>query len=99
MKHTCHWDGCEKQVPPKMWGCSQHWFRLPKVIRDRIWLTYKPGQEVSKTPSPRYLIAARGAQKWIELAKLHGEKEATIAFTKIIEENGWPDEPKNELQR
>lgn len=28
-KHHCHWPGCEKQVPPAMWGCKTHRFRLP----------------------------------------------------------------------
>jgi len=29
MSHHCHWPGCIREVPPKMWGCSTHWFRLP----------------------------------------------------------------------
>jgi len=73
-----------------MWGCKAHWFRLPKVIRDRIWQTYRAGQEITKTPSPAYLVAARGAQKWIELAEQFGDKPATAAFEKIIKEKGWP---------
>jgi len=24
-------------VPPKMWGCKKHWFKLPKSLRDKIW--------------------------------------------------------------
>jgi hypothetical protein len=47
----CHWPGCERQVPPAMWGCKPHWFKLPKQLRDRIWATYEIGQEVSMTPS------------------------------------------------
>jgi hypothetical protein len=49
-----------------MWGCKAHWFQLPKDIRDRIWATYQPGQEVSKTPSRQYIEAARAAQDWIK---------------------------------
>lgn len=64
--HTCHWPGCGKRVPPKLWGCKQHWFALPKDIRDRIWATYRPGQEVTKTPSRDYVAAARAARDWIE---------------------------------
>ena len=64
-RHHCHWPGCEKQVPPAMWGCSQHWFKLPKALRDKIWRSYKPGQEVSLTPSPEYLEAAKEVQAWI----------------------------------
>lgn len=63
--HTCHWPGCGKQVKPAMWGCAPHWFRLPIGIRNKIWATYKPGQEESKTPSRAYVVAAREAQQWI----------------------------------
>jgi len=62
--HTCHWPGCEKAVPPKLWGCQAHWYALPKAIRDRIWATYVPGQEVTKTPSDAYLAVAREAHEF-----------------------------------
>ena len=64
--HTCHWPTCTRAVPPKMWGCRQHWFKLPAALRMRIWATYVPGQEISKTPSPEYVEAARAVQEWIE---------------------------------
>lgn len=65
MKHTCHWPGCPKEVPPAMWGCKLHWFTLPKRLRDRIWATYRAGQEITKTPSESYLEAAKAVQAWI----------------------------------
>lgn len=64
-KHTCHWPGCDRQVPPAMWGCKMHWFALPKRLRDKIWRTYRPGQEITMTPSKAYLEAANEVQKWI----------------------------------
>lgn len=64
--HTCHWPGCKVEVKPAMWGCPKHWFKLPLALRNRIWATYKPGQEDSKTPSPEYVAAAREVQEWIE---------------------------------
>lgn len=69
--HLCHWPGCHKEVPPAMWGCAPHWFRLPKEIRDRIWRHYKPGQEESFRVSEEYLAAAKAAQAWI---RDHGEE-------------------------
>ena len=63
--HTCHWPGCEREVPPEMWGCQTHWYKLPKTLRDRIWAVYVPGQEITKTPSAEYLRVAREAQRWI----------------------------------
>jgi hypothetical protein len=63
--HTCHWPGCGKQVPPAMWGCSQHWFRLPRALRDRIWRAYRPGQENDMRPTESYMEAAQAVQDWI----------------------------------
>ena len=63
--HNCHWPGCERQVPPAKWGCSPHWFKLPKDIRDAIWRAYRPGQEIDSRPSEAYLGAALRAQAWI----------------------------------
>jgi hypothetical protein len=46
-------------VPPKLWGCRRHWFRLPARLRAKIWAAYRPGQEITKDPSPEYIQAAR----------------------------------------
>lgn len=69
MKHTCHWPSCEVVVPPKMWG-SKHWFRLPPILRNLIWRTYVPGQEITKTPSLAYIAAAVKVQ---EFCRAHPE--------------------------
>ena len=63
--HICHWPGCAKVVPPHMWGCRGHWFRLPRELRTRIWAAYRPGQETDKKPSAEYVQAARAVQQWI----------------------------------
>jgi len=63
--HHCHWAGCRREVPPAMWGCKAHWFKLPLRLRNRIWKTYRPGQEIDKTPSAEYLAVAREVQDWI----------------------------------
>ena len=63
--HTCHWPGCGKQVPPAMWGCKAHWFRLPATLRRKIWAAYRAGQEETMTPSAAYLDAATEVQRWI----------------------------------
>jgi hypothetical protein len=59
-------------VPPAMWGCKAHWFKLPKHLRDKIWATYRPGQEVNMTPSKAYLEAARQVDQWIQLQNREG---------------------------
>lgn len=63
--HHCHWPGCTVQVPPAMWGCKAHWFKLPRYLRDKLWAAYQPGQEVNMTPSREYLAVAREVQQWI----------------------------------
>lgn len=65
MSHRCHWPTCERQVPPRLWGCRAHWRRLPERLRDAIWREYRPGQEVDKAPSERYREVAREVQNWI----------------------------------
>lgn len=65
-KHTCHWPGCNKQVPPAMWGCGPHWFKLPKKLRDEVWMAYQPGQEVSMRVSEDYLTVMSKVDKWIK---------------------------------
>lgn len=64
--HHCHWPGCTAQVKPAMWGCSKHWYMLPKAIRDAIFRAYVPGQENRKDPSETYIKAAQAAQLWIQ---------------------------------
>lgn len=64
-RHTCHWPGCDKVVPPAMWGCKTHWFKLPARLRAKIWATYRPGQEITKDPSADYLAVANEVQAWI----------------------------------
>ena len=59
MSHRCHAPGCETEVPPKMFACKRHWFKLRKPTRDAIWREYRPGQENDKKPSLRYLAVQR----------------------------------------
>ena len=63
-RHDYHWPGCDKQVPPAMWGCKKHWFTLPAKLRAAIWKHYRPGQEKDLSPSKEYLQVADTVQKW-----------------------------------
>ena len=67
--HHCHWPGCTKQVKPAVWGCYPHWMKLPKYLRDKIWATFRPGQETNYTPSREYVAVAREVQLWISIAE------------------------------
>lgn len=63
--HHCHWPGCDKKVPPAMWGCKYHWRLIPVFLQRKIWAEYRAGQEISKTPSRGYVSAAQEVQAWI----------------------------------
>lgn len=65
-RHTCHATGCEVRVPPKMFMCRQHWFSLPKSMRDEIWSTYRYNQENRMDPSDEYLEVALRCVRFIE---------------------------------
>ena len=64
MGHLCHHPTCYRDVPPAMLACKTHWFQLPKRIRDRIWATYREGQEIDKKPSDDYSAAFDEAQEF-----------------------------------
>jgi hypothetical protein len=63
--HHCHRTGCRVTVPPRMFMCREDWRLLPKTMQQRIWATYRPGQETTKDPSPAYLAAARAAIEYL----------------------------------
>lgn len=71
--HVCHWPGCGKQCPPAKWGCYKCWMKLPKRIRDRIWVAYRIGQERTRLVSREYVEAACASQEWIRAN--HGIEE------------------------
>lgn len=79
MAHTCHATGCNKQVRPEMFMCSYHWFSLPKILRDRIWKTYKVGQCDDWNISHDYANAARECLAYI------ARKEGKTADTRIYD--------------
>lgn len=53
--HLCHAQGCKTAVPPKLLMCRDHWYMIPMDMRDRVWVLYRPGQEVTKDPSDEYV--------------------------------------------
>ena len=88
MNHECHAHGCTKQVPPALFMCKQHWFALRKPLRDAIWREYRPGQEVDKQPSARYVAVQRRAVA--ELAfKPNDEEAAMISASYLQESEKW----------
>lgn len=65
MAHTCHAASCEVRTKPEMFMCRQHWYMLPKAMRDDIWKNYRPGQCDDWQISHKYAEAARRAVTYI----------------------------------
>jgi hypothetical protein len=84
MTHTCHAPGCKQLVPPRMFMCRLHWFALPQKIRDAIWREYRPGQELDKDPSLRYLAVQRLALAY-SVFRPHDEKSVLGALSYSVE--------------
>lgn len=54
MSHICHAYKCNIQIPPKMLMCLKHWRKVPREIQNKIWATYRPGQEIDKIITEEY---------------------------------------------
>ena len=59
LPHTCHATGCTTEVHPRYFMCRRHWWMVPRGMQQKLWAVYRPGQEVTKDPSPEYLDVAR----------------------------------------
>ena len=41
--HSCPWPGCEERVPRHLWGCRDHWFALPRDLRQQCSWAWRYG--------------------------------------------------------
>lgn len=76
MSHTCHADGCRKDVPPKMFACYGHWAMVPADYQRGLWRHYRSGQEIDKRPSARYVVAQTRCR--YEIARGERREEARL---------------------
>jgi hypothetical protein len=67
--HHCHAVDCWERVPPKFLMCARHWYKVPAVLRRRVWQTYRIGQEIDKQPSEAWCLAAREAINFVAQAE------------------------------
>lgn len=56
--HKCPAPGCEKAIPRHMLACRQHWFQIPKPLRDDVWAAYDNGRGMG---SAEHSVAVAGA--------------------------------------
>jgi hypothetical protein len=76
-----------------MFACRQHWFALPKKIRDAIWREYDPGQERRKDPSLRYLAVQRLAVSHTAF-RPNDEEAARVAATYLAQAHAFAEQAK-----
>lgn len=62
MTQFCRWPGCNRQVLTDLWGCPEHWFKLPAHIRRQILSTRQLGET---SPTSPYVKALDAAKEWI----------------------------------
>lgn len=86
--HTCHAPGCTRRVPARMFACLQHWRALPKAYQDAIWREYRPGQEITKDPSPAYMAVQRASCARLAF-KPHDEAAALACANILVEAQRW----------
>lgn len=71
----CAAAGCAAAVHPSRLMCRAHWFLVPKVLRDRVWDSYRRGQETDPAlASAAYMAAYHAAVAHV--ARREGKPEA-----------------------
>lgn len=58
MSHRCHASYCDRPTDPRLLMCPQHWRKVPRLLQLQVLRHYRPGQEVTKSPSLRWTLAA-----------------------------------------
>jgi hypothetical protein len=72
-EHTCHAEGCEVHVPPRIFMCRSHWVMVPMELRGRLLAEY---DEV--WASTEYLLLA------MQCVEAVAQKEAAIGEQSMI---------------
>lgn len=71
----CAWPGCQVTARRGRLMCLKDWNRLPKYLRDRIWLHYVPGQN-ALTCMPGYRDALRDVLAYARRVNAEAEQAA-----------------------
>jgi hypothetical protein len=57
----CPVPGCRKPIDPSRLMCRDHWYLVPKSLRDRIWATWRSGKGARTREHRDAVLAAVGA--------------------------------------
>ena len=55
---SCPIPGCGNQIDPSRLMCRAHWYVVPKLMRDRVWATWRSGQGAYSTEHQDAVLAA-----------------------------------------
>jgi hypothetical protein len=61
VNHNCPATGCQRSVPSHMLMCRNHWYMVPKPLRDDVWDAYAGGAGVGTDEHTGAIFAAIGA--------------------------------------
>lgn len=59
--HECPAPGCSRKVPFDQLACRDHWYALPKDLRDEVWAAFRRNGQ----GSPRHQNAVGEAIRWL----------------------------------
>lgn len=91
MPHRCHAHGCARPCAPRLFACPAHWRALPEPYKAAIRREYVRGQEITKTPSLRYLAVQRAAVGALAF-RPDDEAAARAAAPYVVEAEIWRQE-------
>lgn len=67
-KHECPYPGCEIRVDYNMLGCKDHWFVLPRRLRNRIWKAWTAAQADGINMGDYLEVRAEAVKFWEDTA-------------------------------
>ena len=69
-QHRCQIPECPRQIPLERLMCVRHWYMVSRMTRQRIWETYRKGQERDLTMvTPEYIGAMKLAVGEVQRAE------------------------------
>ena len=71
----CAWPGCQVTAKRGRLMCLRDWTRLPKQLREPVWLHYVPGQN-AMTCTPEYRDALRDVLAYARRVNAEAEEQA-----------------------
>jgi hypothetical protein len=59
--HRCPAGGCRVKVPATRLMCREHWYQVPRPLRDAVWATWRSGAGKGSPAHDAAIVAAVAA--------------------------------------